>query len=101
MQAEVAQLAQISTGDAAAFGQWASSVESSLRGSLRPFAARCDTEAVLQEALLLLKQARAQAQAAQAAALPRQHRWSCGTERSSLQQCCARAWSHRGQIRSA
>ncbi len=52
MQAEVAQLARISAGDAAAFGQWASSVESSLRGTLRPFAALCDCEAVLQEALL-------------------------------------------------
>lgn len=52
MQAEVLQLARISAGDAAAFGQWASSVEASLRGTLRPFATLCDTEAVLQEALL-------------------------------------------------
>jgi RNA polymerase sigma-70 factor (ECF subfamily) len=52
MQAEVSQLARISAGDAAAFGQWASSVESSLRLTLRPFAALCDTEAVMQEALL-------------------------------------------------
>lgn len=52
MQAEVDQLARISAGDAAAFGQWASSVESSLRSTLRPFAERCDTEAVMQEALL-------------------------------------------------
>lgn len=52
MEAERTQLARISAGDAAAFGQWASSVEVSLRGSLRPFAALCDTEAVLQEALL-------------------------------------------------
>lgn len=52
MQAEAAQLARISAGDAAAFGQWASSVEASLRGSLRPFAAHCDCEAVVQEALL-------------------------------------------------
>lgn len=52
MEAELTQLARISAGDAAAFGRWASSVESSLRGSLRPFATLCDTEAVLQEALL-------------------------------------------------
>ncbi|MDX2014835.1 MAG: sigma-70 family RNA polymerase sigma factor [Myxococcaceae bacterium] len=52
MQAERDQLARISAGDAAAFGQWASSVESSLRQTLRPFATLCDTEAVLQEALL-------------------------------------------------
>jgi DNA-directed RNA polymerase specialized sigma24 family protein len=52
MQPELDQLAKISAGDAAAFGQWASSVESSLRNTLRPFAALSDTEAVLQEALL-------------------------------------------------
>ncbi|MBE2252614.1 MAG: hypothetical protein IAE78_23990 [Myxococcus sp.] len=52
MQGELDQLALISAGDAAAFGRWASSVESSLRGTLRPFAARCDTEVVMQEALL-------------------------------------------------
>jgi RNA polymerase sigma-70 factor (ECF subfamily) len=52
MQPELSQLARISAGDAAAFGQWASSVEVSLRLTLRPFAERCDTEAVLQEALL-------------------------------------------------
>lgn len=52
MQAELEQLGRISAGDAAAFGQWASSVESSLRLSLRAFAERCDTEAVMQEALL-------------------------------------------------
>jgi RNA polymerase sigma-70 factor (ECF subfamily) len=56
MQAELDQLARISAGDAAAFGQWASSVEASLRGTLRPFAALCDTEAVLQEALLRIWQ---------------------------------------------
>lgn len=52
MHAEREQLARISAGDAAAFGRWASSVESSLRWSLRLFAERCDTEAVVQEALL-------------------------------------------------
>lgn len=56
MEHERHQLALISAGDAAAFGQWASSVEVSLRHTLRPFAERCDTEAVLQEALLRIWQ---------------------------------------------
>lgn len=42
----------IAAGDALAFGRWASSVELSLRVSLRRFATMVDTEAVLQEALL-------------------------------------------------
>jgi RNA polymerase sigma factor (sigma-70 family) len=45
-------LAQISAGDAQAFGQWVAGAEHSLRVSLRKFAASCDVEAVLQEALL-------------------------------------------------
>jgi DNA-directed RNA polymerase specialized sigma24 family protein len=52
MQLEDEQLARISAGDAAAFAAWASSAEAPLRRALRPFAALCDTEAVLQEALL-------------------------------------------------
>jgi len=39
-------------GDAEAFGLWVAGVESSVRQSLRPFAALVDTEAVLQEAFL-------------------------------------------------
>src|SRR5581483_7678713 len=42
----------IAAGDSAAFGQWVAGAEHSLRSSLRKFAAACDTEAVLQEALL-------------------------------------------------
>jgi RNA polymerase sigma-70 factor (ECF subfamily) len=45
-------LAAIVSGDAAAFGRWMSCAEPALRDSLRPYAARVDTEAVLQEALL-------------------------------------------------
>ncbi len=43
---------QIAAGDSAAFGLWVAGVESSLRRTLRPFAALLDTEAVLQEGLL-------------------------------------------------
>jgi DNA-directed RNA polymerase specialized sigma24 family protein len=42
----------IAAGDALAFGRWVAGCEHSLRLSLRRFAASCDTEAVLQEALL-------------------------------------------------
>jgi RNA polymerase sigma-70 factor (ECF subfamily) len=42
----------IAAGDSMAFGQWVAGVEHSLRLSLRRYAAACDTEAVLQEALL-------------------------------------------------
>jgi RNA polymerase sigma-70 factor (ECF subfamily) len=45
-------LAAITAGDAAAFGQWLAGAEPGLRAGLRPFAARVDVEAVLQEALL-------------------------------------------------
>lgn len=45
-------LTAIVSGDAAAFGQWMAAAEPELRSSLRPFAARVDSEAVLQEALL-------------------------------------------------
>jgi RNA polymerase sigma-70 factor (ECF subfamily) len=49
-------LPQIVAGDAQAFGQWLAGAEPSLRSGLRPFAARVDTEAVLQEALLRIWQ---------------------------------------------
>ena len=42
----------IASGDAGAFGRWLAGAEGRLRDSLRSFAARVDTEAVLQEALL-------------------------------------------------
>lgn len=42
----------IVAGDAAAFARWLAGAEPCLRRSLRPFAARVDTEAVVQEALL-------------------------------------------------
>jgi DNA-directed RNA polymerase specialized sigma24 family protein len=45
-------LAAIATGDADAFGRWVVGAEAPLRGALRSFAARVDTEAILQEALL-------------------------------------------------
>ncbi|MFT3775332.1 MAG: hypothetical protein QM820_59040 [Minicystis sp.] len=45
-------LSAIAAGDAAAFGRWLAGAEPSLREGLRPFAARVDTEAALQEALL-------------------------------------------------
>jgi len=45
-------LAAIAAGDASAFGRWLAGAEPSLRAGLRPFAARVDTEAVLQEAML-------------------------------------------------
>ena len=44
-------------GDAAAFGRWLAGAEPRLRDSLRPFAARVDVEAVLQEVLLRVWQA--------------------------------------------
>jgi DNA-directed RNA polymerase specialized sigma24 family protein len=45
-------LPAIALGDAGAFGRWLAGAEPCLRRSLRPFAARVDTEAALQEALL-------------------------------------------------
>jgi len=42
----------IAAGDLDAFGRWVAGVETAVRRSLRPFAARVDTEAVLQEAFL-------------------------------------------------
>jgi len=45
-------LPAISAGDSAAFARWLAGAEGRLRDSLRSFAARVDTEAVLQEALL-------------------------------------------------
>jgi RNA polymerase sigma-70 factor (ECF subfamily) len=42
----------LAAGDAGAFGRWLAGAEPCLRQSLRGFAARVDTEAVLQEALL-------------------------------------------------
>lgn len=47
-----AHLPSIALGDAIAFGRWLAGAEPRLRDSLRPFAARVDTEAVLQETLL-------------------------------------------------
>ena len=52
MQAELATLAAIAAGDAAAFGQWVASAEDPVRRGLRVFAASVDTEAVVQEAFL-------------------------------------------------
>ena len=46
------ELAAIVAGDAAAFGRWVAGVELRLRLSLASFAARVDTEAVVQETLL-------------------------------------------------
>jgi DNA-directed RNA polymerase specialized sigma24 family protein len=45
-------LAAITLGDADAFGRWLAGAEPPLRQSLRTFAARVDTEATVQEALL-------------------------------------------------
>ncbi len=45
-------LQAIAAGDARAFGLWLAGAERPLRASLRSFASRIDTEAVLQEALL-------------------------------------------------
>jgi RNA polymerase sigma-70 factor (ECF subfamily) len=47
-----ALLPAIAAGDAGAFGRWLAGAEPMLRASLRSFAARVDTEATLQEALL-------------------------------------------------
>lgn len=52
MTLEAPLLALIIAGDPDAFGQWIAGAESSLRRTLKPFAALVDTEAVLQEALL-------------------------------------------------
>ncbi len=52
MQQEFDTLTAMVAGDAEAFGLWVAGVESSVRQSLRPFAALVDTEAVLQEAFL-------------------------------------------------
>ena len=49
-------LSAIVAGDAIAFGRWLAGAEPRLRESLRRYAARVDTEAVLQEALLRLWQ---------------------------------------------
>jgi RNA polymerase sigma-70 factor (ECF subfamily) len=46
----------IVAGDPDEFARWVAGAEPSLRGCLRPFAKRVDTEAVLQEALLRLWQ---------------------------------------------
>jgi DNA-directed RNA polymerase specialized sigma24 family protein len=46
------ELPAIAAGDADAFGRWLSGAEAELRRALRPFAARVDVEAVLQEGLL-------------------------------------------------
>ncbi|PYO56614.1 MAG: hypothetical protein DMD83_13510, partial [Candidatus Rokuibacteriota bacterium] len=45
-------LPAIGAGDAMAFARWLAGAEGRLRDSLRSFAARVDTEAVLQEALI-------------------------------------------------
>ncbi len=45
-------LAAIAAGDPDAFGRWVAGAERPLRESLRSFATRVDTEAVLQESLL-------------------------------------------------
>src|SRR5262245_55116448 len=45
-------LPAIAAGDDTAFGRWLAGVEPRLRESLRPYAARVDVEAMLQEALL-------------------------------------------------
>jgi RNA polymerase sigma-70 factor (ECF subfamily) len=48
-------LPAIAAGDPDAFAPWVAGAEPALRDSLRPFAARVDTEAVLQEALLRVR----------------------------------------------
>src|SRR5262245_45932383 len=50
-------LPAIVDGQTAAFGRWMSLAEPPLRDSLRPYAARVDVEAVLQETLLRVWQA--------------------------------------------
>ncbi|MDI3290735.1 sigma factor [Polyangium sp. 15x6] len=45
-------LPAIAAGDADAFGRWIAGAEGRVRESLRPYATRVDTEAVLQETLL-------------------------------------------------
>jgi RNA polymerase sigma-70 factor (ECF subfamily) len=49
-------VAAIAAGDAAAFARWLAGAEGRLRDSLRPFAERVDVEAVLQEALVRVRQ---------------------------------------------
>jgi RNA polymerase sigma-70 factor (ECF subfamily) len=49
-------LPEIAAGDATAFAQWLAGAEGRLRSSLRSFAARVDTEAVVQEALMRIWQ---------------------------------------------
>lgn len=49
---ETRELAAIGAGDAEAFGRWLARAERPLRLSLRAFAARVDTEAVVQETML-------------------------------------------------
>ena len=51
-----AHLPGIVRGDAGAFARWLAGAEPSLRDTLRPYAARVDTEAVVQEALLRIWQ---------------------------------------------
>ena len=46
------ELVAIGAGDPDAFARWVAGAEASLRGTLRPLAARVDGEALLQEALL-------------------------------------------------
>ncbi len=50
-------LTEIAAADAAAFARWLAGAEARLRDSLRSFATRVDTEAVLQESLLRVWQA--------------------------------------------
>ncbi len=52
MNEELATLAAIAAGDPDAFARWVCGAEGQVRRALRPFAEVCDTEAVLQEALL-------------------------------------------------
>ncbi|MEW5739289.1 MAG: sigma-70 family RNA polymerase sigma factor [Myxococcota bacterium] len=52
MDVELLTLQAIAAGDARTFGNWVAGAESSVRASLRPFAALVDTEAVVQEAFL-------------------------------------------------
>src|SRR3954452_20513699 len=49
-------LAAIQAGDADAFERWVAAAEATVRLALRSFAARVDTEAVLQETLLRIWQ---------------------------------------------
>jgi len=51
-----AHLSRIQAGDTDAFGHWVAGAEPSIRHAVRPFAARVDSEAVVQEALLRIWQ---------------------------------------------